>query len=247
MRLLLGSGGFRTEERRTSLRARMREHFGEVRSILFVPWALDDHDGYLRAMREGGFDAGYRLEGIHEHADPVRAVEEAEALYVGGGNSFRLVEALHLRGLIEPVRARVRDGMPFMGVSAGTNAACPTMMTTNDMPIVQPPSFETFALVGFQVNPHYYAGNIWMREGERFVEHFGETRDQRIAEFHQRNPQPVVGLWEGAFLIVRDATMRLAGGDARVFRRGADPEDHADCADLSALLTESAAPAGAAD
>lgn len=238
MRLLLGSGGFRSQERREFLRARMRDHFGEVESILFVPWALDDHDGYLRAMREGGFDAGYKLEGIHEHADAVRAVEEAEALYVGGGNSFRLVEALHRQGLLGPVRRRVAGGMPFMGVSAGTNSACPTMMTTNDMPIVMPPSFETFGLVPFQVNPHYYAGSIWVKQGEELVEHYGETRDQRIREFHERNPQPVVGLWEGAFLEVRDGAMTLSGGAAREFRRGAEPVDHADGAELSALLAD---------
>lgn len=235
-RLLLGSGGFRSEERKTLLRERMRLHFGEVEDILFVPWALDDHDGYLRAMREGGFDAGYRLVGIHECEDPVRAVESAEALYVGGGNTFRLIEAVHRCGLLEPVRSRVAAGMPFMGVSAGTNSACPTMMTTNDMPIVLPPSFEAFALVPFQANPHYFAGNTWVRRGEHLEEHFGETRDQRIREFHERNPQPVVGLWEGAFLEVAGDTMQLVGGAAREFRRGEEPVDHADGADLSALL-----------
>lgn len=236
MRLLLGSGGFGTEERRTHLCERMRDHFGGIKSILFIPWALDDHDGYLKAMRERGFDAGYRLEGIHEHADPLRAVEEAEAIYVGGGNSFRLVERIHREGLLEPVRNRVIGGMRFMGVSAGTNSACPTMMTSNDMPIVLPPSFETFGLVGFQINPHYYSGHTWVKKGDDLVEHLGETRDQRIKEFHERNPHPVLGLFEGGILEVRDGKMSLTGSAAREFRAGAEPVDHADGADLSALL-----------
>ena len=237
MRLLLGSGGFRSEERRTFLRERMRAHFGEeVRRVLFVPWALDRHEDYLKAMVDGGFDAGYELDGIHRHEDPVRAVEEAEAVYVGGGNSFRLVEKLHLTGLLEPVRARVAAGMPFMGVSAGTNSACPTLMTTNDMPIVQPPSFETFALVPFQVNPHYFPGSTWVRHGEEFLEHFGETRDDRIREFHERNEAPVVGLREGAFLEVDGPRMLLTGGEARLFRRGEEAVDFDAGADLSSLL-----------
>ena len=236
MRLLLGSGGFRTEERRSLLRERMRAHFGEVRRILFIPWALDDHEGYLKAMVDGGFDAGYELDGIHLHDDPVRAVEEAEALYVGGGNTFRLVEALHRTGLHASVRARVAAGMPFMGVSAGTNSACPTLMTTNDMPIVQPPSFEAFALVPFQVNPHYFAGSTWVRAGDDLVEHFGETRDDRIREFHERNEAAVIGLTEGAFLEVEGAKMTLTGGGARVFRRGEESQDCFAGQDLSLLL-----------
>ena len=120
--------------------------------VLFVPYALADHDGYVRLMTERGLNAGYELDGIHRHADPVAAVHEAEAIFVGGGNTFRLLAALYRLGLLDPIRERVRGGLPYLGVSAGTNVACPTIRTTNDMPIVQPPSLDALGLVPFQVN-----------------------------------------------------------------------------------------------
>ncbi len=236
MRLLLGSGGFRTEERRTLYRERMRAHFGDIERILFIPWALDDHDAYVRLMNEKGLDAGYVLEGIHTFDDPVAAVEACEGVYIGGGNTFRLTADLHRHGVLEPIRTRVRDGLPYMGVSAGTNVACPTMQTTNDMPITMPASFETLGLVPFQVNAHYYDGQIHVKVGDGFVEHFGETRDDRIREFHEMNETPVVGLWEGGLLEIDGESMRLTGSSARIFRRGDQPEDVVDGADLSNLL-----------
>lgn len=221
MRVLLGSGGFRSEERRANLHAEMRDFFGEsVGEIVFIPYALHDHDAYVAAMRNQGFDGGYNLRGIHEFADPVAAVREAEAVYVGGGNSFRLIDDLHRNGLIEPLRQRVADGMPYMGVSAGTNVACPTMMTTNDMPIVQPVSFSALELVPYQVNAHYFAGQTWVKDGEEFIEHFGETRDDRIREFHERNATPVIGLHEGAFLRNESGVVELKYGKAVLFRPG---------------------------
>jgi dipeptidase E len=236
MRLLLSSGGLRTAERVAAFARELRALFGGAERVLFVPWALADHDGYLRAMRERGLDGGYELQGIHECEDPVAAVREAEAVFVGGGNTFRLTAALQDHGVLEPLRGRVRDGMPYAGASAGTNVACPTMRTTNDMPIVQPESFETLGLVPFQINPHYFEGSTWVRDGERFREHFGETRDQRIAEFHEENEVPVVGLWEGAALRVRDEQIDLIDGPARLFRRGMAPLDLVPPARLDPLL-----------
>ncbi len=142
---------------------------------------------------------------------------------MGGGNTFLLTKKLHENGLIDVVRSRVLGGMPYMGVSAGSNVACPTMQTTNDMPIVQPPSFETFDLIPFQINAHYHDGNIWLKEEGRFEPHFGETRAQRIKEFHEHNQRPVIGLWEGAFLRWQDNTGILVGGDATVFHPGEEP------------------------
>ena len=226
MRALLGSGGFRTEERRAFYTEEMKRHFGDLSRILFIPYALHDHDGYTRMMTERGLAAGYEIDGIHRHDDPVRAVDEAEAIYVGGGNTFRLIADLHRLGLVERIRDRViRDGVPYMGVSAGTNVACPTMQTTNDMPITQPASFEAMGLVPFQVNAHYYAGSIWIRHDGEFEEHFGETRDDRIREFHEMNDTPVVGLWEAGFIRVRDDHFEVVGTPARIFRRGSDPYD----------------------
>ena len=236
MRLLLGSGGFRTPERVATWADQMRRVLGPVARVLFVPYALADHDGYVRLLTERGMNAGYPLDGIHQHADPVAAVHAAEAIFVGGGNTFRLLLALYRLGLLDPIRERVRGGLPYLGVSAGTNVACPTIRTTNDMPIVQPPSLDALGLVPFQVNAHYYTGSNYVRHGEEFVEHFGETRDDRLREFHEENETPVVGLWEGGILRVEGGRVDLIGAGARVFRRGDQPLDVEPGADLAPLV-----------
>lgn len=225
MRLLLGSGGFRTPERLALLTEQMRSFFGTVDRVLFVPYALGDYDGYLERMAARRLDAGLTLEGIHRAPDPVRAVEEAAAVYVGGGNSFRLLDRLHELGLLGVIRRRVQAGMPYMGVSAGSNMACPTLMTTNDMPIVQPRAFEALGLVPFQINPHYFSGQVYVQSGDGFQEHFGETRDDRIAEYHELNDLPVLGLREGGILRVEDDRYRLVGAPARLFVKGREPVD----------------------
>jgi len=219
MQILLGSGGFGTQERRERFLNAYREHLDGVERVLFVPYALDDHARYLELMREH-FSGGIALEGLHEAADERAAVESAQAIYVGGGNSFRLVYELYRRELMQPIRDAVAAGAPYIGVSAGSNVACPTLCTTNDMPIVQPPSFDTLGLVPFQINPHYYPGNVFVQRGDERVEHRGETRDERIAEYHERNERVVVGLYEGAWLRCADGKVLLDGGPARLFRRG---------------------------
>lgn len=236
MRVLLGSGGFRTPERIDFLRGQMRAFFGDIRELLFVPYALRDHDGYVAAMVERGLDAGYRLVGIHTKADAAKAVREAEGLFVGGGNTFRLLAELYNRGLVGVIRERVEAGMPYLGVSAGCNVACPTMKTTNDMPITQPPSLDALGLVPFQVNAHYFDGQVHVRQGEELVPHFGETRDERLREFHEMNATPVVGLWEGGTLWCEDGRVTLGGASARVFHQGAAPVDVAPVSDLASLL-----------
>ena len=237
MRILLGSGGYRTPERVAFLAAHMRRHFGPIRTLLFVPHALKDHDGYLQLIRERGLDAGYAIDGLHRHADPRQAVEEAEGIFIGGGNTFRLLDALYRLDLLEAIRQRVRQGMPYLGVSAGSNVACPTIKTTNDMPIVQPPSFEALGLVPFQINPHYFTGQSFVKtEDGSFHEHFGETRDDRLREFHEMNDTPVVGLWEAGLLRCEAGRVELSGAAARVFRKGQPPVDVAPGADLTELL-----------
>lgn len=227
MRALLGSGGIRTEERVALYVRETQRHFGAVDRVLFIPWALDDHDGYVDAMRNRGLDAGYELVGIHTFDDPVAAVQEAQAISVGGGNTFRLTWQMHRTGVMDAVRSRVLDeGIPYMGVSAGTNVACPTMQTTNDMPIVMPESFETLGLVPVQINAHYFAGSTWVqRDDGTYLQHFGETREDRIREYHEMNDRPVVGLYEGAFLRCDDKGLELVGGGAQLFRRGLDGID----------------------
>lgn len=236
MTILLGSGGFRTPERVAIWADQMRSVLGPASRVLFVPYALADHDGYVRMMVERGVNAGYRLDGIHMHSDQAGAVGRAEAVFVGGGNTFRLLTALYRFGLIDPIRQRVRGGMSYLGISAGTNVACPTIRTTNDMPIIQPPSLDALGLVPFQVNPHYYSGSNFVRHADEFVEHFGETRDDRIREFHEENDTPVVGLWEGGVLRVEAGRVELIGAPARLFRRGQAAADFEPGADLAPLL-----------
>ena len=179
---------------------------------------------------------GYTVAGIHETADPIDALHTAAALFVGGGNTFVLLRALHEQRLIAPMRKRVEDGLPYMGSSAGSNIAGLSLGTTNDMPIVQPVSFETLGLVDFQINPHYFTGQVLLRDGDDLQEHFGETRDDRIREYHELNERPVIGLWEGTHLLVTDGHAELFGGPARVFRPGAEPLDVSPADDLDAAL-----------
>jgi dipeptidase E len=225
MRILLGSGGFRTEERIRFLAGQMHTFFGNIQRLLFVPYALRDHDAYVQALTERGIHAGYPLDGIHRHADPHRALGEAEAIFIGGGNTFRLLNELCQRDLLEPIRARVRRGLPYLGISAGANVACPTIMTTNDMPIVRPPSFAALALVPFQINPHYFTGQVHVKTDDGYHEHFGETRDDRLREFHELNDTPVIGLWEGGLLRLEQDRLLLLGAPARLFHKDRPPED----------------------
>jgi dipeptidase E len=225
MRLLLGSGGFRTEERVQLLVSEMRAFFGSVKRLLFIPYALQDHDGYVQMLIKRGLDAGYELDPIHKHTEPTDAVRRAEAIYIGGGNTFRLLQELYRFGLVGLIRTQVLAGMPYLGISAGTNVACPTIKTTNDMPITWPPVLNSLNMVPFQVNAHYFTGQTFVKHGETMQEHFGETRDERLREFHEMNDTPVIGLWEGGILHVDDAGVRLVGSPARIFRKGQTPVD----------------------
>jgi dipeptidase E len=160
---------------------------------------------------------GLELDSLHAAEDPRRAVEHAEAIFCGGGNTFRLLNTLYREGLVEPIRRRALDGMPYTGASAGSNVACLTIRTTNDMPIVQPPTFNALALVPFQINPHYL-------DPDPGTTHMGETRETRIREFHEEHATPVIGLREGAMLRVDGDTVELRGrAGARIFRRGREP------------------------
>ena len=203
-----------------------------VKRVLFVPYALFDRDAYAARARARFESMGYGLDSAHDLAGgPVASVERAEALFIGGGNTFRLLDALWRHELIEPIRRRVRAGMRYVGTSAGTNVACPSIRTTNDMPIVQPPSFAALNLVPFNINPHY-------QDPIPGSTHMGETREQRIAEFHEENTPPVVGLREGAWLLVEDSTVVLNGSTgARLFRRGEAPAELATGSRLDFLLS----------
>ena len=201
-----------------------------VKTVTFVPYALADRAGYVARARERLAAVGLAVEGVSADAAGHRALLEAEAVFVGGGNTFRLLDALQRSGLLEPLRRRVRAGLPYLGASAGTNLAAPTIRTTNDMPIVQPKGFEALGLLPFQINPHYL-------DPDPGSSHMGETRETRLLEYLEDNETPVLGLREGAWLRLEGGLLVLEGGrGARLFRRGADPEELAPGADLSALL-----------
>ena len=220
VRVLLGSGGIRGEQKVALYQREMTNHFADVSEVLFIPYAVSDHAGSLIRMRQFGGEAAVNLVGIHSATDPKVAVREAEAIYVGGGNTFLLTRQLHNQNLLKAIRERVAEGMPYMGVSAGSNVAGPTMQTTNDMPIVMPPSFETLGIVPFQVNPHYISGQTWVKHGEGFVKHHGETRAKRIREFHEHNETPVIGLSEGTYRRWNGDFATLVGGPAVVHKSG---------------------------
>jgi dipeptidase E len=195
----------------------IRDFLGHVRRVLFVPYALHDRAAYATKVRGRFATFGCELDSIHEANDPRGAVLSAEAVFVGGGNTFRLLKALYDFGLLSAIRDRVSSGMPYMGSSAGSNIAGPTIRTTNDMPIVQPPAFEALGLVAFQINPHFV-------DAVPDSKHMGETREERIAQYLEENETPVIGLREGAMVRVHAGTAKLFGSaGARLFRRG-EPE-----------------------
>ncbi len=197
--------------------AEIRDHFHGVGEVLFVPYALKDLDGYAQVARERFERMGFRLRSIHSEKDARVAAEQAEGIFIGGGNTFRLLDWLYRQNLLETIRRRAESGMPYMGSSAGSVVACPTIRTTNDMPIVQPPSFDALGLVGFQINGHYL-------DPDPNSTHMGETRETRLREFLEENDAIVVGIREGAFLRVLNGEVLLKGTvGARIFQRGQEP------------------------
>jgi dipeptidase E len=197
----------------------IRERLAGVRRVLFIPYALADRDGYAATARTRYQAMDIAVDSLHEAPDPRAAVEAAEAVFVGGGNTFRLLKTLADLGLLAPLRARALGGMPFIGSSAGTNIVCPTVRTTNDMPIVEPPSLSALGLVRFQINPHYLDPDPTSR-------HMGETREQRLVQYLEENEVPVVGLREASMLRIENGAATLLGAPpARLFRRGADPAE----------------------
>ncbi len=200
------------------------------RRLLFVPFASADPDRYTGVMARALAPLSVQVTGAHQSPDPAGAVAAADAVFVGGGNSFRLLRALQDRGLLPVIAAAARAGLPYLGSSAGTNVACPSLRTTNDMPIVQPRSFAALGLIPFQINPHYL-------DHDPASTHQGETRQQRIEEFLQENDVPVVGLREGSWLRVSGQSAVIGGtASGRLFQRGAAPADLPPGRDVSGLL-----------
>lgn len=200
---------------RNEIRTLLGEQFP---SVLFVPYAAAPgtgaaYDAYTGRVRTVFADMGYAVVSVHECADPVQAVRGAAAIVVGGGNTFHLLAKLYCAGLVEVIAERVRAGIPYVGWSAGSVIACPTISTTNDMPIIEPLTLRALGLVPFQINAHYTDAHP--------PGHQGETRAERIAEFLSVQPtMTVVGLREGSLLRVTGDDVRLVGTCARLFRAG---------------------------
>jgi len=203
-----------------------------VRSIAFVPYAAVtySYDEYETKVRSRFDLIGVQVQSVHKTANPAEAIARAEAVCVGGGNTFALAKKMQEQGLVQAIRSRIREGIPYVGWSAGSNVCCPTICTTNDMPIVQPLSFEAIGAVPFQINPHYLDANP---EG-----HAGETREQRILEYIEANPDRyVVGLREGCMLHYDEGRLSLIGKrPMRIFRKGIETFEVREGDDLSFLL-----------
>jgi dipeptidase E len=203
-----------------------------VREALFVPYAAVtfSYDAYVDKVQQRFDEFGIKVKGIHKEDNPIAAVEAAQAIVVGGGNTFHLLKYVQESGIIAAVREKVRNGTPYVGWSAGSNMACPTICTTNDMPIVEPESFEAFNLIPFQINPHYLDAHP---QG-----HAGETREQRIEEYIAATPgRYVAGLREGCIFLFDNGNLSLIGDKpVRVFCNGQKPVEIEPDEDFSFLL-----------
>lgn len=221
MRLLLISNSTNAgEEYLAYPMEEIRKFLGDQpREAIFIPYAAVtfSYDEYERKVNKKFQEIGHSVVSIHHDADPIKTLQNADAVVVGGGNTWHLLKTLQKQGLLESVRNAVRKGTPYIGWSAGSNLACPTIMTTNDMPIVEPESFEALRLIPFQINPHYLDANP---QG-----HAGETRETRISEFIEVNPEVyVAGLREGTMLRLEDHRLNLIGPRSmKLFRKGMKP------------------------
>ncbi|GIM52627.1 dipeptidase E [Capnocytophaga cynodegmi] len=204
------------------LQEELDRFFEGIDEIIFIPYARPSgisHDEYTEIAQKGFSSVGKKIIGLHSFENPEKALREAKAIFTGGGNTFLLVTKLYELNLMNTLREVVENGTPYMGTSAGSNIAGQTMQTTNDMPIIYPPSFKTLGLVPFNLNPHYL-------DPDPNSKHKGETRETRIKEFHKLNDIPVVGLREGSWICVENNKIILKGNlTARIFLKNQEPKE----------------------
>ncbi|WP_262852824.1 dipeptidase PepE [Mumia quercus] len=232
--LLLSSSTLHGQPYLAYARQAIVAHVPEGATVAFVPYALADHDAYAAKVAEALNPLGMSVVGVHTARDPRGVLDAADAVFVGGGNTFRLLATLQRTGLLPVIRERVRDRLPYVGSSAGTNLACPTIRTTNDMPIVEPDGFAALGLVPFQINAHFL-------DADPASTHMGETREERLRQFLEENDVPVLAMREGAWLRVSNGAAELGGSaGARLLRRGEPSAELAEGADLSGLLVSPA-------
>lgn len=210
----------------------LQSHFNNCKSILFIPYARPggiSHDEYTQKVSSAFETLTISVKGIHEFENPEEAIQNAEGIFTGGGNTFLLVSQLYKNNVMQLLSETVKKGTPYLGTSAGSNICGLSMQTTNDMPIVYPPSFKTLGLISFNLNPHYLDPDLQSK-------HMGETRETRIKEFHAFNTIPVLGLREGSWLEVRGEKITLKGDlSARLFLQNQEPTELNPESDLSDL------------
>ena len=198
----------------------LKEHFSDCKEILFIPYARPggiSHEEYTAIAKNAFEKTGLGVKGIHEFENPTEAAQQAEAIFTGGGNTFLLLQQLYKFDLLSVLKEVLKNGTPYLGTSAGTNITGLSIKTTNDMPVVYPPSFNSLGLVPFNINPHYL-------DPDPKSTHKGETRETRIKEFHHFNSPPVVGLREGSWLQVKGTDIKLKGKlNARIFEANQEP------------------------
>lgn len=211
------------------LLAEMTELYEQTEEVIFIPYARPGgitHDEYTEKAATAFEKIGKKVIGLHTFTDPMEALKNAKGAFTGGGNTFVLVNSLYRLRLMQPLREAIFDGLPYMGTSAGSNICGVSMQTTNDMPIVYPPSFKTLGVIPFNLNPHYL-------DPDPHSKHMGETRETRIAEFHTQNTVPVVGLREGSWLRAKNDRLILKGElEARIFEQGKEPYEVGPGSDL---------------
>lgn len=210
----------------------LQSHFNNCKSILFIPYARPggiSHDEYTQKASSAFETLNISVKGIHEFETPEEAIQNAEGIFTGGGNTFLLVSQLYKNNIMQLLSETVRKGTPYLGTSAGSNICGLSMQTTNDMPIIYPPSFKTLGLISFNLNPHYLDPDLQSK-------HMGETRETRIKEFHAFNTIPVLGLREGSWLEVKGEKITLKGDlSARLFLQNQEPTELNPESDLSDL------------
>ena len=206
----------------------------KAKNIIFIPFAAAtfSYTEYLNNVTKGLGNNDLVITSIHDYGNKQAAIKAADAIMVGGGNSFKLLNEIYENNLLETIQEQVKQGTPYIGWSAGSNLACPTIKTTNDMPIVCPPNFDALNFIPFQINPHYIHGNP--------LGHNGETREQRLKEFLEVNPTiSVIGLREGTMLKVENNHIQFIGDkDARIFEHKQEFYELNPSGDFNFLLRE---------
>ena len=210
----------------------LKQHFSKCKTLLFIPYARPggiSHENYTAKVAATFSEMNIVVKGLHEFENPAEALESAEGIFTGCGNTFLLVTQLYKNNVMSVLTETIKKGTPYLGTSAGSNICGLTMQTTNDMPIVYPPNFKTLGIIPFNLNPHYL-------DADEQSTHMGETRETRIKEFHQFNTLPVLGLREGSWLEVKDEKITLKGPlQARLFRQNQIPEELESESDLTFL------------